>query len=97
MYKIRQIKYSSNSVSIQVYQIINRKRVIIRHIGTARNDQEKADLIVLAQDFIKKVSKQLSLFEDTQASTILSLNHCEFIGIYYSFIHEVLSKIIINI
>jgi len=97
MYKIRQIKYSSDSVSIQVYQIINRKRVIIRHIGTARNDQEKADLITLAQDFIYKVSKQLSLFEDTQASTLLSLNHCEFIGIYYSFLHEVLSKIIINI
>lgn len=97
MYKIRQIKYSSDSISIQVYQIINRKRVIIRHIGTARNDQEKADLITLAQDFIYKASKQLSLFEDTQASTLFSLNHCEFIGIYYSFIHEVLSKIIINI
>lgn len=97
MYKIRQIKYSSNSVSIQVYQIINRKRVIIRHIGTARNAQEKADLITLAQDFIYKASKQLSLFEDSQASTLFSLKNCEFIGIYYSFIHEVLSKIIINI
>jgi len=97
MYKIRQIKYSSDSVSIQVYQIINRKRVIIRHIGTARNDQEKADLIILANDFINKKSKQLSLFEDTQAINILHLNHCEFIGIYYSFLHEVLSKIIITI
>ena len=48
MYKIRQIKYSANSVSIQVYKIENRKRVIVRHIGTARNEQEKLDLLFLA-------------------------------------------------
>jgi hypothetical protein len=97
MYKIRQIKYSANSVSIQVYQIINRKRVIIRHIGTARNDQEKSDLIKLAQDFIYKTSKQLSFFEDTQANDLLHGNHFEFIGVYYSFLHEILSKILFHI
>ena len=97
MYKIRQIKYSANSVSIQVYQIINRKRVIIRHIGTARNDQEKSDFIKLAQDFIYKTSKQLSFFEDTQANDLLHGNHFEFIGVYYSFLHEILSKILLHI
>jgi hypothetical protein len=60
MYKIRAISYSSSSISIQVYKIVNRKRVIIRHIGTARNDQEKTYLLSLADDFINKASKQLS-------------------------------------
>ena len=55
MYKIREIKYSSNTVSIQVYRIENRKRKIIRHIGTATNEQEKINLIHLANDFIKKM------------------------------------------
>ena len=64
MYKIRQIKYSENSVSVQVYKIENRKRVILRHIGTAKNEQELSDLLVLANDFIKKIPKQLCLFED---------------------------------
>ena len=53
MYRIREIKFSPNSVSIQVYKIENRKRKIIRHIGTAKNEIEKANLIQLARDFIK--------------------------------------------
>lgn len=97
MYKIREISYASNSVSIQVYQILNRKRVIVRHIGTARNDQEKADLVSLAHDFIKKASKQLFLFEDIKSGKILQLNQTEFIGVYFSFFHEFFSKLIIQI
>jgi transposase len=97
MYKIRTIRYSSISVSVQVYQIINRKRVIIRHIGTARNEQEKANLITLAQDFISKASKQLGLFENGQSGNILLLNQTEFIGVYYNFFYELISKLFIQI
>ncbi len=53
MYKIRQIKYATNSVSIQVYKIENRKRVIVRHIGTAYNEQEQSDLLFIAKDLIE--------------------------------------------
>lgn len=97
MYKIRQIKYSANSVSIQVYKIENRKRVIIRHIGTALNEQEKSDLLTLAHDFIEKISKQLYLFEDQQSGNILYVNQTEFIGVHYTFLYELVSKLIIKI
>lgn len=97
MYKIRQIKYSADSVSIQVYKIVNRKRVIVRHIGTAHNGQEKADLLFLANDFIKKMSKQVALFEDNHSNTVLYLNQTEFIGVHYTFLYELISKIIIAI
>jgi hypothetical protein len=97
MYKIRTIRYSPNSVSIQVYQIINRKRIIIRHFVTARNEQEKVALIKLAQDFISKASKQLGLFENGQSGNILLLNQTEFIGVYYNFFYELLSKLLIQI
>ena len=56
MLKIRQIKYSKGSTSVQVYEIKNRKRVIVRHIGTARDSDELKKLITLAQDFKKKFS-----------------------------------------
>ena len=85
MYKIRQIKYATNSVSIQVYKIENRQRVIVRHIGTARNDQEKAELISLANDFIEKLSSQLTLFDESQSDNFMYLNQTEFIGVYYAF------------
>ncbi|MDO9152732.1 MAG: IS1634 family transposase [Paludibacter sp.] len=97
MYKIRQIKYSSSSVSIQVYRIINRKRVIIRHIGTAKTEIEKNDLIVLAYDLIKKLSNQLSFFENQSSGKILNLSQTDFIGIYYGFFYELLSKLLIQI
>lgn len=97
MYKIRQIKYAINTVSIQVYKIEKRQRVIVRHIGTARNDQEKAELISLANDFIKKVSSQLSLFAESQSDNFMYLNQTEFIGVYYTFFYELISKIAIII
>lgn len=97
MYKIRLIKYSPNSVSVQVYKIENRQRVVVRHIGTARNEQEKADLISLANDFIEKVSSQLTLFEDNQSNNIINLSQTQFIGVYYTFFYELISKIAITI
>lgn len=97
MYKIREIRYSSNSVSIQVYKIENRKRIIVRHIGTAKNEQEKSDLLALAQDFINKISKQFSLFEHCQSNNILNVSQTEFKGVYYNFLYELLFKIIIQV
>src|SRR5690349_6913955 len=97
-YKIRQIRYASNSVSIQVYKIENRKRIIVRHIGTSRNEQEKADLLALANDFIHKASKQLLLFNDNnQSNNIFYINQTEFIGVHYAFLYELISKFIITI
>ena len=68
------IKYSENSVSIQVYKIENRKRVNVRHIGTSHNENEQFDLMILANDFIEKASKQLTLFENNKANNTFYLN-----------------------
>ena len=97
MYKIREIKYSSNTVSIQVYRIENRKRKIIRHIGTATNEQEKLNLIHLANDFITKISQQFILFEDQQSDKVVNLSQSEFIGVYYGFFYELLHKLFLEI
>ena len=97
MYKIRQIKYAENSVSIQVYKIENRKRVIVRHIGTSHNEKEQSDLIFLANDFIEKASKQLTLFESNTSNNTFYLNQTEFTGVHYTFLYELVSKLIIKI
>ena len=97
MYKIREVKYSSNSVSIQVYHIVNRKRVIVRHIGTAKNQNQKTDLLHLATDYIEKASKQFQLFESKHSDNILHLDQTQFIGVYYGFLYEFISKLIIKI
>lgn len=97
MYKIRQIKYSANSISIQVYKIENRKRIVVRHIGTARNEQEQSGLLALANDFIEKISKQLFLFGGEQPGNVLYINQTQFIGVYYTFLYDVIAKLIITI
>lgn len=97
MYKIRQIKYSKGSVSIQVYKIENRKRKIIRHIGTAKTEQEKAELMSLANDFIKNISKQIFLFEEKESNKILHLDKTEFAGVYHTYFYELIYRLIITI
>jgi len=97
MYKIREVSYSSKSTSVQVYKIVDRKRVIVRHIGTARSEKEKSDLIAVAYEFIEKISKQLTLYENVQPNNILYVKKTEFIGVYYNFLHELLSKLALKI
>jgi len=97
IYKIRQIKYAAHSVSIQVYKIENRKRIILRHIGTAHNEQEKTDLLVVANDFIEKISKQLPLLKDENPGNFLYVDQTEFIGVHYTFLYDVITKLIIDI
>lgn len=97
MYKIRDVKMVSGSVSVQVYKIVDRKRKVVKHIGTAHNDQGKNDLHSLANEYILQVSKQLALFENAQAQNILYLNQSEFLGIYYTFLYEVINGLLTQI
>ena len=90
MYKIRQISYASNSVPIQVYKIENRKRVIVKHIGTATTNIERDNLLALAQQFITSLTRQVRLFEADSSISILYLNQTEFIGAHYTFLYETL-------
>jgi transposase len=97
MYKLRVISYSPNSVSIQVYTIVNRKRKIVRHIGTANNDQQKEQLIRLGYDFIKKATNQLTLFNEPNSGKIVNLSQAKFVGVYYTFFRELFHRIFIGI
>lgn len=96
MYKIKEVKYSSSSVSIQIYVIENRKRRIVKHIGTAKTEDEKEKLIILAHDYIEKVSKQFNLFEKSN-DKIVNLSQIRYIEVYYSFFYEVVHKLLIHI
>ena len=97
MYKIRLISYSQNTVAIQVYTIENRKRKIVRHIGTAKNEEEKTKLIQLAYNFIEKISQQSFLFEEKDSGKIINLSQTQFIGVYYTFFYDLLHRLFIHI
>lgn len=91
MFKIRKIKYANSSTSVQVYKIENRKRVIIKHIGSAKSEQELNDLLSIASDFIVHQSRQFELFGNSNNSLdTIQLSKTDFIGVLYSFTYELL-------
>jgi transposase len=51
----------------------------------------------LANDFIEKLSSQLALFDESQSDNFMYLNQTEFIGVYYTFFYDLISKIAITI
>lgn len=81
--KIRIISTASKSKAVQVIMYRNYKRVILKHIGSSKTDNELRELLVLAEDWIKQHSGQLSLFPDENPNLLLHLNYSKFLGVKY--------------
>ncbi len=88
MFHIRVVKTGSGVQAVQVIYYRNRKRIIYKHIGSARDIDELTALKLIAQDLINNSSFQLALFEETKFDNILHLDKSEFLGVYFSFFYE---------
>lgn len=91
--KIRVVKTASKAKAVQVVQYQNNKRVILQHIGSAHTEEALNELLLMAEEWIKDYSSQLSLFPDENPNTLLHLNHCEFIGVRYHYFYEQITMI----
>lgn len=94
MLHIRTVKTKDKYRFVQVYRYENGKRVIIKHIGSGKSDDEIASLIEMAKLFILDFTRQTYLFEDLkpQEDAVL-LSQCDFIGVYYHFFYDVIRSI----
>jgi len=97
MLRTRVVKTASGSSAVQVIYYRNRRRVIFKHIGSARNSQELESLILVARDLIKNTSADIPLFEDVKLDNLLYLDKCEFLGVYCTFLYEAISEVITQI
>jgi len=68
--KIRVIKTASGAKAVQVIRYENYKRKILRHIGSAHGEQQLQDLLVMAEEWIKAYSSQLSIFPDEDPTNL---------------------------
>jgi transposase len=91
--KVRVIKTASNAKAVQVVRYQNNKRVILQHIGSAHKEGELNDLLLIAEEWIKNYSNQLSFFPDENPNKLLHLNHCTFLGVKYHFFNQIISTI----
>ena len=94
MLYIRVVKTKGDSRAVQVIRYSNSRRIIIKHIGSAKTDEDIATLCEAAETFIIHARGQISLFpSDNSADNLILLDQSEYIGFYYSFLYELLFKI----
>lgn len=90
--KIRVVKTASGASAVQVVQYKNNKRVIVQHIGSSHTQERVCELKLMAGDWIKEHSAQLSLFCDENPNKLLHLNYCSFLGVRYNFFYKEIKK-----
>ena len=90
MLKIRVVKTGSSARAVQVVRYQNNKRVVVKHFGSTHTETELNELLKIASDWIKDFTSQLSIFPDDNPNTVLHINHCSFLGVYYTFFYELI-------
>jgi len=93
MPSIRKTKTSSGATAIQVVRYENRKVVMMKHLGSAKTDEEIAALVQDAEIWLTRETAQSSLFSPVPNRT-LRLASCRYVGVRYTFAHTILSAII---
>ncbi len=94
MLHIRTVKTKGNSRSVQVFRYQNSKRIILKHIGSGTSEEEITSLEEMARVFIADFTRQSYLFEESkpnQESVLVS--QCEYVGIYYTYLYDVLRSV----
>jgi len=84
MYSVRKVKTKSSSIAIQVVQYVGHRSIVIKHIGSGKDDAEIKALRQKAFDWIDGHSGQLSLFPD-QKQKILLVDRADCIGVTHHF------------
>jgi len=79
--KIRVVKTASKAQAVQVVRYQNNNRIVLQHIGSAHTKEDLDDLMILAEEWIKANTSQLSIFPDENPNKLLHLNHSTFIGV----------------
>ncbi|MFO0448099.1 MAG: IS1634 family transposase, partial [Pseudomonadota bacterium] len=94
MLHIRVLKTKGKSRSVQVFRYRNGKRVIIKHIGSGTSDEAIIALEEMARLFISDYTKQSYLFEETkpQEESVL-VSQCEYIGVYYTYLYDLIRAV----
>lgn len=91
--KIRIITTASKARAVQVIRYQDNKRIILHHMGSAHTQEALDELIVMAEEWIRAFSEQLSIFPDEDPNRLLHLNHCAFIGVRYHFFNKQITRI----
>ena len=91
--KIRKVNTSSGATAVQLVRYVDRKCIVVRHIGSARTDQELSILMQEAQCVQDELSIQPSLFPTSSTEpTLLHEDHLNLQKVTHLFAHKMLRE-----
>jgi len=90
MFYLRTVKTASQSTAVQVIRYQDRKRIIVKHVGSGHNPEEIFALKEIAHKWIDRATKQRHLFPcgEKPRSTLVPLDKLHNLGFRYSFAYE---------
>jgi len=84
MYSVRKVKTKSGSIAVQVVRYVGHRSIVLKHIGSAKDETELGVLQQRALEWIEKESAQLSLFPASKRK-VLVVDRGERIGVTHLF------------
>lgn len=84
MPSVRKVKTNSGSIAVQVVRYVGHSTIVLKHIGSAKDETELKILQQRALEWIEEESAQLSLFPAT-TQKLLVVNRGECIGVTHHF------------
>lgn len=91
--QIREVKTASGSIAVQVIYYRNRKRIILKHVGSGKTEEQLTELRLLAEEVIKSYSNQLSIFGGESPEMMFHKDHCECTGVEYNWLYKVITSL----
>jgi len=95
MFHIRTVKTASGAMAIQVIRYLERKRVVVKHIGSAHTPEELLSLKKTAREWIEQQTRQQHLFppEKREISTLIPRDKLRNLGFRYMFAYETITRL----
>lgn len=94
MYRVRTTKTASQKTAVQIVHRGNHRIKIVKHIGTAQNDDEVKTLVEKAHRYITQTSQTNPLFPEmfhAGKENAVTVDDLEFTNTYHGFAYEFLS------
>ena len=90
------VKTASKAKAVLIVRYHNNKRIIMKHIGSAHTSEVLNDLMILAEEWIRDYTGQLSIIPDENPNRLLYFSHSIFIGVRITSYNVCYTKLLRN-
>lgn len=95
MLRIRKVKTASNKTAVQIVSRVGKTFKMVKHLGSAKNEDELKNLSLLANQLIRGKEKTKPLFPDffeSEKHNLVSMDNLKIVGHKHNFAYEFLSN-----